>query len=146
QVHKATVADAQGTRDVAVKILRPDVERRFKADLDSYYFAARQIERFHPPSRRLRPMAVVDTLKRTTELEMDLRLEAAAISEMAENTAGDEGFRVPSVDWRRTSQRVLTLEWLDAIPISDHARLKAEGHDLNALGLMTLRSFLRHAM
>jgi len=146
QVHKATVTDAQGTRDVAVKILRPDVERRFKADLDSYYFAARQIERFHPPSRRLRPVAVVDTLKRTTELEMDLRLEAAAISEMAENIAGDEGFRVPTVDWRRTSKRVLTLEWIDGIPLSDHARLKAEGHDLSALGLITLRSFLRHAM
>lgn len=146
QVHKAAVTDANGTRDVAVKILRPGVERRFKADLDSYYFAARQIERFHRPSRRLRPVAVVDTLKRTTELEMDLRLEAAAISEMAENIAGDERFRVPAIDWRRTSKRVLTLEWLDAIPISDRERLKAAGHDLKALGLVTLRSFLRHAM
>ncbi|CFX12776.1 2-polyprenylphenol 6-hydroxylase [Candidatus Filomicrobium marinum] len=146
QVHKATVADAAGPRDVAVKILRPSVERRFKADLDSYYFAARQIERFHPPSRRLRPVAVVDTLKRTTELEMDLRLEAAAISEMAENITDDKGFRVPSVDWKRTSKRVMTLEWIDGIPIADHARLKAAGHDLKSLGLITLRSFLRHAM
>ena len=146
QVHKARVSDADGMHDVAVKILRPSVERRFKADLDSYYFAARQIERFHPPSRRLRPIAVVDTLKRTTELEMDLRLEAAAISEMAENIVGDEGFRVPSVDWRRTSKRVLTLEWIDAVPISDRKRLVAEGHDLKKLGLVTLRSFLRHAM
>ncbi|MCH9807406.1 MAG: 2-polyprenylphenol 6-hydroxylase [Alphaproteobacteria bacterium] len=148
QVHKAEVQDRDtGERKpVAVKILRPGVERRFKADLDSYYFAAQQVERFHPPSRRLKPMAVVDNLKRTTDLEMDLRLEAAAISEMADNIAGDEGFRVPQVDWKRTSKRVLTLEWIDAIPISDTQALKAAGHDLEALGLVVLRSFLRHAM
>ncbi|MDX2259331.1 MAG: 2-polyprenylphenol 6-hydroxylase [Hyphomicrobiaceae bacterium] len=147
QVHKARVrADESSERDVAVKILRPDVERRFKADLDSYFFAARQIERFHPPSRRLRPVAVVSNLAETTALEMDLRLEAAAISEMADNVAGDVGFRVPVVDWRRTSKRVLTMEWIDGIPISDHARLKAAGLDLSELGLRVIRSFLRHAM
>ncbi len=147
QVHKAEVEDPGGqTRSVAVKVLRPDVERRFKADLDSYYFAARQIERFHPPSRRLKPVAVVDTLKRTTELEMDLRLEAAAISEMAENIVGDQGFRVPNVDWKRTSRRVLTLDWIDGTPISDHAALDARGLDKRELGLVVIRSFLKHAM
>lgn len=148
QVHKAEVKD-ETTGEltaVAVKILRPGVERRFKADLDSYYFAAKQVERFHPPSRRLKPMAVVDNLKRTTDLEMDLRLEAAAISEMADNIVGDENFRVPTVDWKRTSKRVLTLEWIDGIPLSDTKALKDAGHDLKALGLIVLRSFLRHAM
>ncbi len=147
QVHQAEVLDPDGTsRTVAVKVLRPGVERRFKADLDSYYFAARQIERFHPPSRRLKPVAVVDTLRRTTELEMDLRLEAAAISEMAENIAGDEGFRVPTVDWRRTSRRILTLDWIDGTPISDHEALNARGLDKKELGLIVIRSFLKHAM
>ncbi len=117
----------------------------------SYFFAARQIERFHAPSRRLRPVAVVDTLAHTVEIEMDMRLEAAAISEMADNIEGDRlladgNFRVPSVDWRRTAKRVLTLEWIDGIAISDHAALRAAGHDLKALGLTVLRSFLRHAM
>ena len=167
QVHKAVVVDKDGARrTVAVKILRPDVERRFKRDLDSYYFAARIIERFHAPSRRLRPMAVVDTLRRTTVLEMDLRLEAAAISEMADNIARDAeadqkpavagaleeerhrqpGFRVPTVDWRRTARRVLTLEWIDGTPIADRGKLLAAGHDLEAIGLVVLRAFLRHAM
>ena len=152
QVHKASVVDKDGTRrDVAVKILRPGVERRFKRDLDSYYLVARLIERFHPPSRRLRPMAVVDNLRRTTEIEMDLRLEAAAISEMADNIRQDAKadavvFRVPEVDWRRTSRRVLTLEWVDGIPISDKKRIEAEGHDAKAIGLVVLRAFLRHAM
>ncbi|MBS0244131.1 MAG: 2-polyprenylphenol 6-hydroxylase, partial [Proteobacteria bacterium] len=152
QVHKAEVIDKDGTRrTVAVKILRPGVERRFRRDLDSYYFAARQVERFHTPTRRLRPVAIVDTLKSTTELELDLRLEAAAISEMSDNIAGDRALesgnlRVPTVDWRRTAQRVLTVEWIDGIPISDRERLLAAGHDLRGLGLTVLRSFLRHAM
>ena len=146
QVHKAVVIDNGVSREVAVKILRPNVEKRFRADLDSYFFAARQIERFHPPSRRLKPIAVVDNLARTTELEMDLRLEAAAISEMADNIDANEGFRVPTVDWKRTQKRVLTLEWIDGIPISDQKRLIAQGVDLKPLGMVVLRSFLRHAM
>ncbi len=152
QVHKAEVPTADGgRRTVAVKILRPGIERRFKADLDSYYFAARLVERFHAPSRRLKPVAVVDTLARTTGLEMDLRLEAAAMSEMAENITGDRtlpdgDFRVPEVDWRRTARRVLTLEWIDGAKMSDLAALQAAGHNLKGLGQTVLRSFLRHAM
>ena len=151
QVHKAVVLDGEGRRNVAVKILRPGIEKRFRRDLAAYEFAARQIERFHPPSRRLRPLAVVDTLARSVEIEMDLRLEAAAMSEMADNIKGDQGladggFWVPAVDWRRTSKRVLTTQWVDGIAIAEHAQLKAAGFNLNQLGLTLLRSFLRHAM
>jgi ubiquinone biosynthesis protein len=152
QVHKAEVVDTAGTRrTVAVKILRPQVEKHFKRDLGSYFFAARLVERFHAPSRRLKPVAVVDNLARTTELEMDLRLEGAAISEMAENIAKEgpdrvAGLRVPSVDWKRTAKRVLTTEWVDGTPISDRDALLAQGHDLKALGHTVLRAFLTHAM
>lgn len=147
QVHKAAVIEPDGSRrEVAVKILRPGIEKQFRRDLDSYYFAARQIERWHPPSRRLKPTSVVDTLKRSTELEMDLRLEAAAISEMADNTAGDEDFRVPQVDWKRTAKRVLTVEWIDGIKLSDKKAVAAAGIDQKALGLNVMRSFLKHAM
>ena len=146
QVHKAVVIEDGVRRTVAVKVLRPDVERRFKNDLDSYFFAARLIERFHPPTRRLKPVAVVETLARTTEIEMDLRLEAAAMSEMAENIEDDPGFRVPTVDWKRTSKRVLTMEWIDGVPLGDRAKVLAAGHESRALGLTVLQSFLRHAM
>ncbi len=147
-VTEATATDANNTtQHVAVKILRPNVERRFRHDLDSYYFAASIVERFHPPSRRLKPVAIVDTLKRTTELEMDLRLEAAAISEMADNIANDDmPFRVPTVDWNRTAKRVLTLQWIDGTKISDLAALKEQGFDLRELGQTILRAFLTHAM
>jgi ubiquinone biosynthesis protein len=147
QVHKAKVRKADGTlKPVAVKVLRPGIEQRFQQDLDSYFFAARMVERLHRPSRRLRPIAVVDTLAKSVAIEMDLRMEAAAISEIAENSKNDEGFRVPEVDWTRSARRVLTLEWIDGIPIADHAALRAAGHDLKALGARLMQTFLRHAM
>jgi ubiquinone biosynthesis protein len=147
QVHKAKVRMPYGTlKPVAVKVLRPGIEQRFQKDLDSYVFAARMIERFHQPSRRLRPIAVVDTLAKSVAIEMDLRMEAAALSEMAENTKNDEGFRVPQVDWTRSARRVLTLEWIDGIPIADREALAAAGHDVKSLGPLLMQTFLRHAM
>ncbi len=147
QVHRATVRDPDGTeREVAVKVLKPGVATRFARDLESYYVAARMVERFLPVTRRLRPLAIVDTLARSVTLEMDLRLEAAALSEMAENTAEDEGFRVPSVDWRRTAKTVLTMEWIDGIKLSDAERIDAAGIDRPKLATTIMQSFLRHAV
>lgn len=148
QVHKAWVEDNDGRHPLAVKILRPGVEQQFQNDLDSFFLAANLIERVHKPSRRLRPIAVVQTLADSVDIEMDLRMEAAAMSEMAENIAkaGDHGFRIPKVDWSRSAKRVMTLEWIDGIPMSDVEALKAAGHDLKELGTRVIRSFLRHAM
>ncbi len=147
QVHKAEIADAEGeTRAVAVKVLRPDIRRRFKRDLDTFYEGARLVERFDPAARRLRPIAVVDTLARGVTIEMDLRLEAAALSEMAETTAADSGFRVPRIEWELTARDVLTLEWIDGIKLSDLAALRAAGHDLPLLAQRLMQAFLRHAL
>jgi ubiquinone biosynthesis protein len=147
QVHKAQVKAPDGSlRPVAVKVLRPGIEQRFRRDLDSYLFAAKLIERLHAPSRRLRPIAVVDTLAKSVAIEMDLRMEAAAISEMDDNIKNDEGFRVPKVDWTRSARRVLTLEWIDGIPMADRDGLIAAGFDPKALGATLMQSFLRHAM
>ena len=86
QVHRAEVMTENGPRAVAVKVLRPGIERRFKADLDAFYFAARKGEAMSLEGRRLRLIEVVDILARSVRLEMDLRLEAAALSELTENT------------------------------------------------------------
>ncbi len=147
QVHKASVVGPDGLeRDVAVKVLRPGVDRRFKADLSAFYRVARLIERLHPPSKRLRPVAVVDTLARSVALEMDFRLEAAGLSEMAENVAADEGFRVPEVDWTRSAKSVLVMEWVEGVKLSDLPGVAAAGHDGVVLGRLLLQSFLRHAL
>jgi ubiquinone biosynthesis protein len=146
QVHRATVETAGEPRAVAVKVLRPGVEKRFHADLGAFTFAALHAENFSPEARRLRLIEVVDTLRRSVMVEMDFRLEAAALSEMAENTKDDPDFRVPTVDWDRTTKEVLTLEWIDATPLSDRARLVAKGFDLPKLGRVLIQTFLRHAL
>ncbi len=146
QVHKATISHNGTLKEVAIKILRPDVEHRFKTDLETFYFAAHMAERMIPAARRLRPIAIVDTLAHSVSLEMDLRLEAAAISEMAEYIKDDKGFRVPEVDWQHTTQRVLALEWIDGTPMNDLDGLRKAGHDLPALGEKLMQSFLLHAM
>jgi ubiquinone biosynthesis protein len=143
QVHKAVTHDG---RTVAVKILRPDVDRRFAADIDSFAFAARMMERVSRAGRRLRPVAAVSMLEQSMKLELDLRMEASALSEMAENTADDPGFRLPKVDWATTSKRVLTTEWMDGTPMADVATLQARGYDLIKLGDAVIQSFLRHAI
>ncbi len=149
QVHRAKTRASEShpeERDVAVKVLRPGIEKRFGDDLESFFWAAEFIERNHAPARRLRPVEIVQTLADSVKLEMDLRLEAAAMSEMAENTAKDAGFRVPQIDWERTSKRVMTMEWIEGIPASDRAALAAAGHDMKRLGTQVIQSFLLHAM
>ena len=146
QVHRAET-ERDGVRmPVAVKILRPGVERRFKVDLDAFFFAAHQAESLSLEAQRLRPVEAVATLARSVTMEMDFRLEAAALSEMAENTREDADFRVPTVDWDRTAREVLTLEWIDGTPLNDRAALEARGIDLPALGHTVIQSFLRHAL
>jgi len=146
QVHKARVRDASGERDVAVKLLRPGVERRFARDLSDMFYAARSAERFEPRLRRLRLVEVVETLARSVTIEMDFRLEAAAASEFAENLADDPGFRAPKIDWDRTTRTALTMEWIDGTPLSDPARLAELGFDAPKLGRALIQSFLRHAL
>lgn len=146
QVHRAVMRDRRGERSVAVKVLRPGVAGRFRRDLGTFYAVAQWLERYRPSFRRLRPVAVIDTLAQSVAFEMDFRLEAAALSEMAENTAADPGFRVPGVIWERTTKEVLTLEWVEGTPLANRAALAEAGHDLPAIGRLLIQSFLRHAM
>jgi ubiquinone biosynthesis protein len=146
QVHRAEIALADGRKAVAVKVLRPQAEQQLRRDLATMDFAARTAERHSAEARRLRLVEAVDTLRRSVAIEMDFRLEAAAISEMAENTRDDPDFRVPAVDWDLTAKEVLTLEWVEGTPLSNRAALEAKGFDLPHLGRVLMQSFLRHAM
>ncbi|GAA5096708.1 2-polyprenylphenol 6-hydroxylase [Bartonella acomydis] len=147
QVHPAEYYDENGhIKKCAVKVIRPNIRSRFAKDLRGFYLIAHLQERYVPASRRLRPVCVVDTLAQSTRIEMDLRLEAAAISEMAENIQNDAGFRVPKINWERTGRNVLTMEWIDGIRISEISALKEAGFDLQALAITLIQSFLRHTL
>jgi ubiquinone biosynthesis protein len=146
QVHRARIGAGAAARDMAVKVLRPGIRQRFARDLQTFFAGARWIERIDPASRRLRPVASVDRLARSVTLEMDLRLEAAALAEVADQMKGEIGFRVPEVDWQRTARDVLTLEWIDGIKLSHLDELKAAGHDLPLLAERLMQIFLRQAI
>lgn len=143
QVHFATTLEGD---PVAVKVLRPGIEAAFRRDLALFFWLAGLAERFAPALRRLRPVKVVETVAASVDLEMDLRLEAAAASELAENTAGIGGFRVPKVIWPLTGRRVLTLERVGGIAIDDREGLIAVGHDPKALAARVIRIFLGQAL
>jgi ubiquinone biosynthesis protein len=146
QVHRARVVEDGQSRAVAVKVLRPGVERRFARDLSDMFFAARIAERLAPEARRLKLVEVVETLARSVRIEMDFRLEAAAASEFAENLGKDEDFRIPDIDWNRTTREVLTLEWIDGVPLHDPTLLAKEGFDPPTVARALIQSFLRHAL
>ncbi|MFG1416233.1 2-polyprenylphenol 6-hydroxylase [Xanthobacter sp. V0B-10] len=147
EVHKAEAVDPDGTRrDVAVKVLRPGVSRRFSSDMASFRRLADFAENTFPEARRLRLTSVVETMARSVAMEMDLRLEAAAYAELAENTREDHDLHVPQVDWNRSGREVLTTEWIDGIKLSDKEALVAAGHDLKEIARIVMQSFLRQAM
>jgi ubiquinone biosynthesis protein len=143
QVHKALTTEG---KIVAVKILRPNVETRFRNDVDSFAFGARMAERLSNEGKRLRPVAATAMLEESMKLELDLRMEASALSEIGENAKDDPGFRVPQIDWARSAKRVLTTEWIDGTSMSDVSTLRAKGFDLGKLADTVIQSFLRHAI
>ena len=144
QVHKATLRDTG--EEVAVKVLRPGIERAFNRDVDAFYFAAGIIEVFSPSSRRLRPVDVIDHFNGVVQGELDLRLESSAAAEFKAATAEDEGFGVPAVNWPLSAKRVMTLEWVEGINAGDIAAIEAAGHDRAVLAARILELFNKHAL
>ncbi len=143
QVHRATTREG---RLVAIKVLRPNIEEDFARALDTYEWAAAQVEDMGGEAARLRPRLVVAHFRQWTNRELDLRHEAASASELRENLQAESGFFVPEIDWTRTSRRVLTLEWIDGIKLTDRDALVAAGHDLKALAAILVRAFLRQSV
>jgi ubiquinone biosynthesis protein len=144
QVHRATLRE--NGKDVAVKVLRPGIERAFRKDIDAFFFAARTIEFLAPSARRLRPMDVITHFEGTVLGELDLRLESSAASEFADNTKNDAGFQVPKVVWDLSGRSVMTLDWAEGINLADNAAIDAAGLDRKVLGARVLQMFLSHAL
>jgi ubiquinone biosynthesis protein len=144
QVHKARLVDTGEL--VAVKVLRPGIEKAFRTDIDAFYLAATVIEWLSPSSRRLRPSDVIAHFEGVVMGELDLRLESSAAAEFAATTAGDAGFQVPRIQWFLSGRRVMTLGWADGVAANDIAGIDAAGHDRLELGKRVLQLFLSHAL
>ncbi len=143
QVHRAVTTDGV---TVAIKVIRPGVEAEFNAALETYEWAAGQLEIIGGEFARLRPRLTIATFRQWTLRELDLRREAASASELAEAMTAEPGFRIPTIDWSRTSRTVLTLQWIDGIKLSNIDALDAAGIDRKALATTLVRGFLRQAI
>jgi ubiquinone biosynthesis protein len=144
QVHRARLAE--DGREVAVKVLRPGIEKAFRKDIDAFYFAARTIEVLAPFARRLRPLEVIRHFEGVVLGELDFRLESSAAAEFAANTEKDAGFQVPKPVWFLSGRQVMTLGWAEGISLNENAALDAAGHDRHLLGTRVLQLFLNHAL
>ena len=146
QVHKAQINDNGTIKDVAIKILRPNIKKIFNEEIDAMMLFAFLIESFVKKTKRLKLVEVVFLLKEITNLEMDLRFEAAAANEYSENTKNDIGFRIPKIYWNFTSENVMTLDWVDGISIRETEELKRRNLDTEKIANDIIQNFLRHAV
>ncbi len=146
QVHKAQINDNGTIKDVAVKILRPEIKKKFNDEIDALLLFAYIIESLVKKTKRLRLVEVVFLLKEITNHEMDLRFEAAAANEYSENTKNDNGFKVPKIYWNFTSENMLTLDWVDGISIREKKILEDKNIDTKSLATDIIQHFLRHAV
>ena len=146
QVHKAQINDNGTIKDVAIKILRPNIKKIFNEEIDAIMLFAFLVESFIKKTKRLKLVEVVFLLKEITNLEMDLRFEAAAANEYAENTKNDVGFRVPEIYWNFTSENVMTLDWVEGISIRETEELKKRNLNTEKIANDIIQNFLRHAV
>ncbi|WP_424966295.1 2-polyprenylphenol 6-hydroxylase [Dinoroseobacter sp. S375] len=144
QVHKARLAETGEA--VAIKVLRPGIEKAFRKDIDAFYLIAQAVSLFAPGARRLRPIDVIEHFEGVVMGELDLRLEASAAGEFAATTAQDAGFKVPEVHWDLSARRVMTLSWVEGLPMHDVDAIRAAGIDTMELGSRVLSLFLSQAL
>ena len=146
QVHKAQINDNGTIKDVAIKILRPNIKKIFNEEIDALMLFAFLVESLIKKTKRLKLIEVVFLLKEITNLEMDLRFEAAAANEYAENTKNDVGFKVPKIYWNFTSENVMMLDWVDGISIRETEELTKRNFDTKKIASDIIQYFLRHAV
>ena len=142
QVHFAVLHD--GT-EVAVKVLRPGIEPVIERDLALLYTLAQLAERYWPEARRLRPREVVDEYSKTIHGELDLMREAANASRLRANFEGSALLHVPKVHWDLTRSRVMVMERVGGVPISNVEALKAAGVDMRRLAHNGVEIFFTQA-
>src|SRR6056300_139718 len=144
QVHFASINNSE--KQVAIKILRPNIEKIFNKELEALMLLAYLVESFLPKTRRLKLVEVIHLLKEITSIEMDLRFEAAAANELKNNTSNDPFFEVPSIHWDFTSKRVLTLEKVEGIPLREIEKINSTQINKKELAKSVIQNFLRQAV
>jgi len=146
QVHFANINDSNQNKEVAIKILRPNIEKIFNEELDALLLLANLIQIFIKKTKRLKLVEIVKLLREITNVEMDLRFEAAAANELGENTKNDVGFNVPKIYWNQTSKKVLCLDKVNGISIREVENLKSLNINVKKISKNIIQHFLKQAV
>ena len=146
QVHLAKIKLDDQEKQVAIKILRPEIEKLFNEELDALMLFAYIVENTITKAKRLKLVEVVHLLREITNIEMDLRFEAAAANELYENTKNDFGFNVPKIYWNYTTKKILTLDKVQGISIREQKKLEELGVNLEKLAKNLIQHFLKQAV
>ncbi|HVX17468.1 MAG TPA: AarF/UbiB family protein [Acidimicrobiales bacterium] len=146
QVHAATLHD--GTR-VVVKVQRPGLTDRLRADVAILARIARLLDRLSATGRMANPTAVVEDFAITLSSELNFVTEARSMERFDTNLrsfGSNENVRIPAVDWRLTTPRVLTMERIEGYKIDDLAALGETGWDLAAVLKAAVRAWMEAAL
>ncbi len=131
QVHRALLPSGEA---VAVKVVRPGIAPVIDADLGILAALVGMAEKRSAVFARFRPQEVLEEFRRYLTRELDLTHEAATMARFAENFRDDPGIVIPGVHLALTGSSVLTMEWIDGIPLSRTGFLREKGFDLARLG------------
>lgn len=138
QVHKARLHNGDY---VAVKLLRPDIAKHMRKDITFFEAIAKITSRFTPALARLRLIEAVAEFEQLCEIELDLRMEAAAGGRLAENLAQDKGIRIPLMYLEYCAHNMLVTQWVEGLRLDDVEGLIAKGHDIDSLTEAAAASF-----
>ncbi len=130
QVHRARLND--GTR-VVIKVQRPNIRTTIRVDLEILYQLARLLERHLKGWDIQQPTRIVEEFSRTLDKELNYSIEAAHLERFARQFEGDRTVYVPRVFHEVSSRRVLTLEYVEGVKVSDLQELRREGHDFKQI-------------
>lgn len=140
QVHAATLQDG---RKVVIKVQRPNIQQQVEMDLSLMEVLAGMLEKYIPETKAMRPRSTIEEFTRATLSELDFIREAGNTTKVAANFAGKKFAEVPEVIWELTSPKVLTLQFLDGVPLSDKEGMVQQGNNPTMLLDHSLNIFLQ---
>ena len=145
QVHYGEIVEGGKTISVAIKVLRPNIDTIIYQEMERLEWLTSFMENFSE-FKRLRPKSIIQKAKEVIKFELDLRYEAAAASELSENTKIDETFYVPKIYWEKVSKRVLTMEKVNGTPADKIKKLIDNNFNIKKSASNLIVNFLRQAI
>lgn len=142
QVHKAKLKNGE---TVAVKVLRPDIAKKYEKDMQFLEFGAKLISVLAKKTKRLKPTEVIAVFRNSMKFELDLRSEASAASRLHDNFIDDNSLLIPKIYWNLTSSDILTLEWVHGVSIYDKDKIIKLGLDLKEIAAKIAVIFFNQA-